>query len=87
MENRDIKIIVIGCGDRATVYCEEGVNQLKQMEIVAAIDPDKERLRYMREHFGITEAQCYTDMQDVLIQGNRHLSNSFLHYCFFFPLA
>lgn len=69
MENRDIKIVVIGCGDRATVYCEEGVNQLKKMEIVAAIDPDKERLRYMREHFGITEAQCYTDMQDVLIQG------------------
>lgn len=69
MKNEKIKVIVVGCGDRSTVYCEEGVNQLHKMEIVAAIDPDQERLRYMREHFGVTEEQCYTDMQEVLSQG------------------
>lgn len=69
MENKKIKVVVVGCGDRATVYCEEGVNQLHKMEVVAAIDPNQERLRYMREHFNITEKQCYTDMQDVLSQG------------------
>lgn len=69
MENKKIQAVVIGCGDRATVYCEEAVNQLKQMEIVAAIDPNPERLRYMREQFGVKEEQCYTDMQEVLSQG------------------
>lgn len=64
-----IRVIVIGCGDRATVYCEEGVNQLHKMKIVAAIDPDPERLRYMQEHFGVEKEQCYTDMQEVLSQG------------------
>ena len=64
-----IKAIVIGCGDRATVYCEEAVNQLHRMEVVAAIDPDPERLRYMRERFGVKEEQCYTNMEDVLAQG------------------
>ena len=69
MQGEKIKVVVIGCGDRATVYCEEGVNKLKKMKIVAAIDPDEERLRYMREHFNVNEEQCYTNMQDVLSQG------------------
>lgn len=69
MANKKIKVVVVGCGDRATVYCEEGVNQLHKMEVIAAIDPDPERLRYMRENFGITEKQCYTNMQEVLAQG------------------
>lgn len=69
MENKKIRAVVIGCGDRATVYCEEAVNQLHRMEVVAAIDPNPERLRYMRERFGVKEEQCYTDMKDVLAQG------------------
>ena len=43
-----IKVLVVGCGDRATVYCHEGVDNLKQMQVVAAVDPNPERLRYMR---------------------------------------
>ena len=69
LDQERLQVVVIGCGDRATVYCEEGVNQLGKMKIVAAIDPDPERLRYMREHFGVTKEQCYTDMEDVLSQG------------------
>lgn len=69
MQEQKIRVVVVGCGDRAAVYCEEGVNQLHKMEITAAIDPNPERLRYMREHFGVTEEQCYTDMQEVLSQG------------------
>ena len=66
---KKITAVVIGCGDRATVYCEEGVNQLGRMKIVAAIDPNEERLRYMREQFAVSEECCYTDMNDVLRQG------------------
>lgn len=66
---RRIQTVVIGCGDRATVYCEEGVHNLKTMQVAAAIDPDPERLRYMRERFGVPPEKCYTDMQDVLGQG------------------
>lgn len=69
MGTHKIKVVVVGCGDRATVYCEEAVNQLHRMEVVAAIDPNPERLRYMRENFGVKEEQCYTNMQEVLSQG------------------
>lgn len=68
-DTKKISVIVIGCGDRATTYCEEGVHQLGLMNIVAAIDPDPERLRYMRERFGVPESGCYSDMKAVLAQG------------------
>ena len=69
MSKDKITAVVIGCGDRAEVYCEVGVNQLKKLEIVAAIDPNPERLRYMQEHFGVSKEHCYYDMKDVLAKG------------------
>lgn len=64
-----IRVVVIGCGDRATTYCEEGLRNLGRMEIVAAIDPNPERLRYMQEHFGVPANRCFLNSQDVLKQG------------------
>ena len=61
--------VVIGCGDRAATYCEAAVHLLKEMKVVAAIDPDPVRLAYMQTHFDVPAAQCYRDMQDVLKQG------------------
>ena len=48
-----LKTILVGCGDRACVYAEEGVNGLGLMEIVAAVDPDEVRLQYVRDRFGV----------------------------------
>lgn len=64
-----IKVLVVGCGDRATVYCHEGVDNLKQMQVVAAVDPNPERLRYMRENFGVAENMCFDNIEDVLALG------------------
>ena len=69
MSEKKVTVVVVGCGDRAAAYCEAGVNQLKKMEIVAAVDPDPERLRYMREQYGVPESGCYKDMEEVLKQG------------------
>lgn len=68
-ENKKISVVVVGCGDRATTYCREGVLNLKKMEVVAAIDPNPERLRYMQETFCVSQEQCYTHMEQVLSQG------------------
>lgn len=68
-DNKKITVVVIGCGDRATTYCKEGVLNLKKMVVVAAIDPNPERLRYMQETFGVPAEKCYTDIKDVLCQG------------------
>ena len=61
--------IVIDCGDRATTYYEAAVHLLKEMKVIAAIDPNPVRQAYMQTHFDVPAAQCYRDMQDVLKQG------------------
>lgn len=64
-----LKVVVVGCGDRATVYCHEGVDNLKQLQVVACVDPDEERLRYMRENFGVAENMCFKSVDEVLALG------------------
>ena len=64
-----VKVIVVGCGDRACVYAEEGVFQLHSMEIVAAVDPDKVRLKYMQEHFGVKSEMCFLHQDELLSMG------------------
>lgn len=64
-----LKILVVGCGDRATVYCHEGYDNLKAIEIVACVDPDPERLRYMRENFNVPADKCFYSIEDVLKSG------------------
>lgn len=66
---KKIRVVAVGCGDRTCVYANEGVHQLGLMEIVAAVDPNEERLRYMREHFSVPIENCYKNIQEVLSQG------------------
>ena len=66
---KKIKAVVVGCGDRACVYVNEGVHTLGVLEIVAAVDPNDERLRFMRENFLVDKERCYHDIEDVLKQG------------------
>ena len=64
-----IKVVVVGCGDRAWVYVREGVHSLNAMEVVAAVDPDPVRLKLMQDQFGVPAEMCFTDMKDVLALG------------------
>lgn len=68
-DNKKITVVVVGCGDRATTYLKEGVLFFNAMEIVAAIDPNPERLSYMQQTFGIPVEKCYRHIEDVLAQG------------------
>lgn len=63
-----IRAAVIGCGDRATVYCHNAY-QNGDFDIVCAIDPDKVRLDYMMQHFKVPANMCFSNMEDVLKMG------------------
>ena len=64
-----LKVVLVGCGDRACVYANIGVNDFNEMEIVAAVDPDCERRKYVHEHFNVPLDKCYADISEVLSQG------------------
>ena len=63
-----LKAILVGCGDRTCVYTHIGVDELKGLEVVAAVDPDLERRKYVHEHFNVPLDKCYSDISDVLSQ-------------------
>ena len=64
-----LKAILVGCGDRTCVYAEYAMNQLHGIEVVAAVDPDIERKKYVSEHFNVPLEKCYSDISEVLSQG------------------
>ena len=64
-----LKAIIVGCGDRSCVYADFGVNNLHAFDVVAAVDPNMERLRYAHEHFNVPIDCCYRDIEQVLSQG------------------
>lgn len=69
MKNGKITAVIVGCGDRACVYAEEGVHTLKRMEVIAAVDPDRNRLLYMQKRFGVAKEMCFADQSELLAEG------------------
>lgn len=66
---KKLKTVIVGCGNRACTYAEEGVKNLGLMEIVACVDPDEVRLKYMRDNFGVKEEYCFKNLNDLLALG------------------
>lgn len=64
-----LRTVLVGCGDRACVYAEEGANALGLMEIAAAVDPDEVRLQYVRDRFGVPREMCFRDQSELLAKG------------------
>ena len=64
-----ISTLVIGCGDRATVYANEGCNELGAMRIDACVDPDVSKLELMQKEFGVPADNCFTSIEQALARG------------------
>ena len=64
-----LKAVLVGCGDRTSVYTHLAMFSFDAIEIVAAVDPDIERQRYVQEHFNVPADRCYSNIEDVLKQG------------------
>lgn len=65
---KEITAVVVGCGDRATVYCAEGMKD-GAFKVLAAVDPDETKLGYMQKTFGVAPEMCFKDIKEVLCRG------------------
>lgn len=57
-----IRIIVVGMGDRATIYSRESLVYPDLFQIVGVVDINPERLRKAKETFDIPEEHCFTSV-------------------------
>jgi predicted dehydrogenase len=55
---------IIGCGKSAEVYHMPGLKQVKDIDIIAASDIDRDRLKRFSEHFGVKHS--FIDYHEML---------------------
>lgn len=67
--NQIITAIIVGCGDRGRIYCEQGVHHFHTFKIVAAVDPDPVRLKFMQDNYGVSSDECFTNITPLLSRG------------------
>ena len=61
------KVIVIGCGSRGKRYSDIMKDEFgEDFEVVAAAEPIKDRLDYMKEKHSIPDEMCFTDYKPLL---------------------
>ena len=61
------KVIVIGCGSRGIRYSDIMINEFSDdFEVVAAAEPVKDRLDYMKKKHSIPDEMCFSDYKPLL---------------------
>ena len=48
---KKVKLVLIGAGNRGTIYVNKGAEYCPEMEVVAVADPNPVRRNYIREKF------------------------------------
>jgi len=66
MENRVVKVGIIGCGGIANGKHMPALAKVKQVEMVAFCDIVPERAKKAAEEFGLAGAKVYTDYKELL---------------------
>ncbi len=66
MENKKLRVAIIGCGGMAKGAHCPGFAEMEDVEMVAACDIIEEKAVYIAEKYGIPADSVYTDYRDVL---------------------
>ena len=63
---KQIKAIVVGFGDRGSIYASYSLEHPDELQIIAVVDPIKNRLDLAKETYHLEDEQLYTDLDDCL---------------------
>ena len=64
-----VKVVIVGYGDRGSVYANYASKYPEGLEIVAVVDPDLYRLGMAQEKFNLDKSQCLTSFDELLKRG------------------
>ncbi len=64
-----IKTVVVGYGDRGSIYADYADKNPEELEIVAVVDPDPYRLGLAKAKFNLKDEQCITNFDDLIKMG------------------
>lgn len=66
---KKITTVVVGYGDRGSIYADYADKNPDELEIVAVVDPDPFRLNMAKEKFRLSDEQCLTDFHTLVRKG------------------
>lgn len=61
-----IKAIVVGYGDRGSVYSEYAISNPNDFEIVGVVDPNSFKLQIAKEKFSLRDSQLFSSIDECL---------------------
>ena len=64
-----IKAVVVGYGERGSIYADYAKRYPDEMKIEGVVDTDSFRLGLAKEKFGLSDEQCFTDFNALLAKG------------------
>lgn len=64
-----IKAVVVGYGDRGSIYADYATKFPEELKIEAVVDPDLFRLGLAKEKFDLSDEQCLTNFDALIAKG------------------
>ncbi len=63
---KQIKVVLVGAGNRAVIYAELALREPDRMKVVGLVEPDLEQMEKVREQFSVPPENCFTCLDDFL---------------------
>ncbi|MBR5517920.1 MAG: Gfo/Idh/MocA family oxidoreductase, partial [Clostridia bacterium] len=63
---RQIKVVMVGAGNRCNVYASYSLLKPELMKIVGIVDPDPVRTKIMSEKFNVPEENCFSTVEEFV---------------------
>ena len=61
--DRQIKVVLVGAGNRANIYGSVALAAPEKMQVVGIVDPDPVRRELMRARFNVDEGNCFENVE------------------------
>ena len=63
---KQIKAVVVGFGDRGSVYSSYSLEHPEELQIIGVVDPNPSRLMMAKEIYHLNDNQLFTDLDECL---------------------
>ena len=63
---KQIKVVMVGAGNRCNVYASYSLENPELMKVVGIVDPDPVRTKLMRDRFNVPEENCFSTIEEFV---------------------
>ena len=64
--DKQITAVIVGAGNRATVYSKLALEKPEKLKIVGIVDPDKVRTKIVAEKFNVPMENCFESVEEFV---------------------